>query len=138
MVKLLQRGAAIAAAAPYIWLGYEAAKSPGARKELVAQAGLPAADLLIRINGAAMVVGGLALATGFRQRRAALGLIASMVPTTLVGHSFWQHDDPQTRVTNRIQFLKNLGLIGGLVALATLAPNQSSPSTTRRRLRRRG
>jgi uncharacterized membrane protein YphA (DoxX/SURF4 family) len=131
-MKLIRRAAAIATAAPYIWLGYEAAKTPGARKELVANAGLPSPDLLVRLNGAAMVGGGLALAVGFRRRQAALLLIGSMLPTTYVGHAFWKHDDSQLKVNHRIQFLKNIGLIGGLLAVVAATPKKDAPSRVRR------
>jgi putative oxidoreductase len=117
-MSLVQRLARVALAAPFVWLGYEAASEPGSRVELAAKLGVPEPELAVKVNGAAMVAGGLALATGVLPKTAAAGLVASMIPTTLAGHSFWQHEDPQLRKTNRIQFLKNLGLIGGLLAVA--------------------
>jgi putative oxidoreductase len=48
-------------------------------------------------------------------RAAATGLIASLVPTTLAGHRFWEIDDPKQKSMQLTQFLKNLGLIGGLL-----------------------
>ena len=42
-------------------------------------------------------------------------------PTTLAGHAFWTESDARKRKANRIHFLKNLGLVGGLLA-AALAP----------------
>jgi hypothetical protein len=41
-----------------------------------------------------------------------------MVPTTLTGHRFWEHDDPQQRTMHQTHFLKNLGLMGGLILAA--------------------
>lgn len=73
---------------------------------------------LVRINGAVQVLGGLALATGRAPRGAALALIASMVPTTLAGHAFWEEDDPDKRAAQRVQLLKNAGLAGGLLLAA--------------------
>ncbi len=64
-----------------------------------------------------MAAGGAALALGIVPRAAAAGLIASLVPTTLAGHRFWEEEDPQARRMQLTQFLKNLGLIGGLVLL---------------------
>ena len=41
---------------------------------------------------------------------------ASLVPTTYVGHRFWEETDPATRnAPSGIGFLKNLGLLGGLL-----------------------
>lgn len=105
-------------AAPFVVLGAEAAAEPGPRVQLAADLGVPSPELAVRANGAAMVAGGVALGLGVLPRAAAVGLAASMVPTTLAGHAYWQHDDPVARKTNRIQLLKNVGLIGGLVAVA--------------------
>jgi hypothetical protein len=73
---------------------------------------------LVRLNGAAQILGGLALASGKGRRVGAVLLAGSLVPTTLAGHSFWQEPDKPTRAAQRIQFLKNLGLMGGLLLAA--------------------
>ncbi|GAA1158701.1 DoxX family membrane protein [Kribbella jejuensis] len=73
---------------------------------------------LVRLNGAVHLVGGLALATGKGRRLGASLLAASLVPTTLAGHSFWQEKDKDVRNLQRIQFMKNLGLMGGLLLAA--------------------
>jgi putative oxidoreductase len=72
----------------------------------------------VQLNGAVHLVGGLLLLTPLR-RPAALALAASMVPTTLAGHSFWQHDDPGERAGQQVHFMKNLALFGGLLLAAT-------------------
>jgi uncharacterized membrane protein YphA (DoxX/SURF4 family) len=42
-------------------------------------------------------------------------LIGSLIPTTLAGHRFWQETDEARRSQQRIHFLKNVGLLGGLI-----------------------
>jgi uncharacterized membrane protein YphA (DoxX/SURF4 family) len=73
---------------------------------------------LVRLNGAAQVLGGLALATGKGRRLGAVLLAASLVPTTLAGHSFWQETDKTAKGAQKVQFMKNLGLMGGLLLAA--------------------
>lgn len=75
-------------------------------------------DLLVRMNGAIMAISGLMLATGKAPRVASLALAGSTVPTTLVGHAFWNESDKSARAGQRTQFMKNLGLIGGLLLAA--------------------
>ncbi|SCG55005.1 DoxX protein [Micromonospora humi] len=75
-------------------------------------------ETLIRANAATQLVGGLMLATGRFSRPAALVLAATLVPTTAAGHPFWNNDDPAARNNNQIHFLKNLGLLGGLLLAA--------------------
>jgi putative oxidoreductase len=103
--------------AMFMKLGFDAARQPGPRVDKAAALGLPLdPQLAVRGNGAAMVLGGAALALNKLPRLAALGLIGSMIPTTLAGHSFWELDGAD-RKAQEIQFLKNAGLVGGLLAV---------------------
>jgi len=70
---------------------------------------------LVRLNGAAQLVGGLLLATGHLARPAAALLAGSLIPTTIAGHPFWTTDDRSERQVHLVHFLKNLGLFGGLL-----------------------
>ena len=99
-------------------LGFDAARSPGPRAELAANLGVPKPEVAVRGNGAAMVVGGAALILNKVPRLAALGLIASMIPTTLAGHAFWEKEGAD-RKAQEIQLYKNLGLVGGLLLVLT-------------------
>ena len=101
----------------FIHGGWNAFKDPGNRAKQAEKLGLPKAERMVRANGLAMAAGGTALAMGIVPRAAAAGLIASLVPTTLAGHRFWEEQDEQARRIQLTQFLKNLGLIGGLVLL---------------------
>lgn len=99
----------------FVISGWEAFRNPGPRLPRVEHLGLPEAETLVRVNGAAMVVGGTALALGIAPRLAALVLAGALVPTTVVGHPFWEEDDPAARAQQRIQFLKNAAILGGLL-----------------------
>jgi uncharacterized membrane protein YphA (DoxX/SURF4 family) len=76
------------------------------------------AKTLVRINGAVQIGAGVLLAVGKYRRLAALALIGSIVPTTYAGHRFWEESDPTTRAQQKMHFLKNLGLLGGLILAA--------------------
>lgn len=80
---------------------------------------------MVRANGAAQLFGGLLLATGHLPRPAAALLAGTLVPTTLAGHAFWNVDDPTERKIHQIHFMKNLGLLGGLLLAA--ADTQGRP-----------
>ena len=117
---LLTRVAARWMLAPvFVIAGSEAFTEPGARVAKAEDLGVPGPALATRANGAAMVAGGISLALGYKSRLAALGLIASLIPTTLAGHPFWNETDPAKIAAQRVQFLKNLGLMGGLLLVAT-------------------
>ena len=75
-------------------------------------------ELLVQLNGAVQVGAGVLLAVGRFRRLAAVALIASIVPTTYAAHRFWEEDDQAVRAEQQVHFLKNLGLLGGLVLAA--------------------
>ncbi|MDQ2739355.1 MAG: DoxX family membrane protein [Actinomycetota bacterium] len=83
------------------------------------QSGLPNDVVLVQINAAVQVAAGVALATGYAPRIAALILAGSLAPTTIGGHGFWRFDDPAQRGPQQIQFAKNTAIFGGLLLAAT-------------------
>jgi uncharacterized membrane protein YphA (DoxX/SURF4 family) len=88
--------------------------------EASAQAPTATADekQLVMINGAAQLIGGLALATGRFPRLASLVLAGSLVPTTYAGHRFWEETDKTKRANQQIHFVKNVSMLGGLLIAA--------------------
>jgi uncharacterized membrane protein YphA (DoxX/SURF4 family) len=100
-------------------------------------------ETLVRINGVTQVVAGATLSLGILRRLSAAVLIATLVPTTLAGHRFWEELDDGARNMQITQFAKNVGLLGGLLLIATgTKPTRSSRTSKQhgaRRLRfRRG
>ena len=86
----------------------------------------------VRINGAVQLAAGTLLALGRFPRLSALAIAATLVPTTLAGHRFWEADEEGTQAQQRIHFLKNLSMFGGLlIAAADTAGNPSLAWRTR-------
>ncbi|PKH39070.1 Uncharacterized membrane protein YphA, DoxX/SURF4 family [Nocardioides alpinus] len=87
----------------------------------LAQRAVPGAPIptdaatLVRINAGAQILAAAALATGRAPRLSATVLAASLVPTTLAGHRFWEETDPQATTMQRLQFAKNTSILGGLL-----------------------
>jgi putative oxidoreductase len=72
----------------------------------------------VKADAAVKVVAGALFGLGRLPRLTAVLLSASVVPTTLAGHRFWEHDDPTERFGQLSNFLKNAGLLGGLLLAA--------------------
>jgi|SRR4051794_18033784 len=75
-------------------------------------------ETLVKLNGAVQVGAGSLLAIGKLPRLASVALAASLVPTTLAGHRFWEETDERARAMQRIQFFKNVSMLGGLLLAA--------------------
>lgn len=73
---------------------------------------------LVRLNAGVQLLAAGALATGRAPRLSAAVLAASMVPTTVAGHRFWEVDDTQARAQQQLHFFKNVSVLGGLVIAA--------------------
>lgn len=104
--------------------GLDTSTKPGGRAQAAASLGLPQPELAVRVNGLTMLIAGAAFALGILPEWAAVVLAGSLVPTTLAGHPFWKETDPQKRAGQRIHFLKNVAMIGGLL-LAAAEENQA-------------
>jgi len=94
-------------------------------------------ETLVRINGAIQVGGGILLATGKAPRIASIALAGSLVPTTLAGHAFWNETDPEAKAAQKIQFLKNVSLLGGLLIAAVDTEGKPSLAWRGRRAARK-
>ncbi|NSC24892.1 DoxX family membrane protein [Streptomyces albus subsp. chlorinus] len=131
----------------FVSAGMESLSEPEPRAELagpfLAKArekvpALPDDDvLLVRVNAAVQVVAGALLTAGRAPRVAALALAASLVPTTVAGHAFWEHEDPGQRAAQRTQLAKNGAVLGGLVAVVSDAAHHARLKSARGRARHR-
>jgi putative oxidoreductase len=87
--------------------------------------GIPYADRLAVVAGIAEVLGGISIAVGLLTRIGAFGLILFMIPTTVIFHAFWSYHGEE-RLPQMVNFMKNLGIIGGLATLVAFGPGRFS------------
>ena len=73
---------------------------------------------LVRLNAAVQLFAAVSLARGNAPRLASTVLAASLVPTTVAGHAFWEETDPATKQAQRLHFFKNVSMVGGLMLAA--------------------
>ena len=77
-----------------------------------AASGVPFANFVVPASGILALVSALSIATGYRARLGAAGLIAFLVPVTLTMHKFWTIADPMMAQMQQVMFMKNISLIG--------------------------
>ena len=79
--------------------------------------GLPLPAVVVVLTVAVQLLGGLAVALGWKVRFAALALAAFTVIATLIGHPFWSFEGPefQHQLTT---VLEHLAIVGGFLLLA--------------------
>jgi putative oxidoreductase len=80
--------------------------------------GMPFPALMIAGAAAVEILGGLAVLAGLQIRIVAWILFVYLIPTTLIFHDFWALSGA-TQQDALVHFLKNLGIMGGLLMVAT-------------------
>ena len=91
----------------------------------MASSGMPMVPLLLPLAIVAELVGAAMVIAGFQARSGALALAAFTVVATLVFHRFWTMTGMDAYL-QQIQFMKNLGIIGGLLLIVAFGPGRLS------------
>lgn len=119
-------------AAIFVTSGFAKLTDPASTIGYMNSAGVPNADLLVYVAGAAELLGGLALVFGFMTRLAALGLVILLIPIQFYFHAFWTLEGMEAKA-QMVNFMKNLAIMGGLAMVFAHGPGHFSID---RRLRR--
>lgn len=82
--------------------------------------GVPAPKLATLVGGVLLLLGGLSVLLGIWPDLGALLLVIFLVPTALMMHPFWRESDQQSRMTEMINFLKDISLAGASLMLLGL------------------
>jgi len=85
--------------------------------------GVPAPKLAVFTSGVLLLIGGLSLLTGFQPVIGVVALVLVLLPITFMMHAFWKVQDPMAKLGERVNFTKNLALMGSaLMFLAVPQP----------------
>lgn len=85
-----------------------------------ASKGVPSPKLAVLGSGLLLIIGGLSVLTGYQPAIGVAALVLFLVPVTLVMHAFWKIDDPQAKMAEAVNFMKNTGLLGGALMLLAI------------------
>jgi uncharacterized membrane protein YphA (DoxX/SURF4 family) len=92
----------------------------GEMQGYAAAKGVPLPGLLVPLGSATLVLGAASVALGAFPLVGAVAVAGFLVTTTLVMHDFWSLEGEQAQ-DELIQFLKNVGLLGGALVFGALA-----------------
>jgi putative oxidoreductase len=84
--------------------------------EYMQSSGIWASSLLLPLSIGLEIIGGFALAAGYRPRLTQMALALYLVPVTLVFHRFWSVAGDARQAT-LVDFLKNTCICGGLLSM---------------------
>jgi|SRR5579884_860979 len=78
---------------------------------------VPAPDAAVALSGAALLVGGVSILLGIKPKLGTAAIIAFLAGVSPSIHNFWSAQDPGQRQNDMINFMKNMALLGGALAL---------------------
>lgn len=79
--------------------------------------GVPAAKAAVAFTGLLLLIGGVSTLFNFYPIVGLTALVLFLVPTTFSMHAYWKIQDPMAKMGERVNFTKNLGLLGGTLIL---------------------
>lgn len=101
----------------------------GAKGYMAAKMPIPLSDpmlgVLLWIAITLLAVGGILLLLGWQGRLGAFLLVLFLIPVTLTMHSFWNVPPEEVRMQT-LNFMKNFGLVGGLLFIMAFGPGPYS------------
>ncbi len=79
--------------------------------------GVPSARAAVFVGGVLLLLGGLGIVFGIAPEASLALLIIFLVPVSYKMHAFWRESDPAKRGMEKVQFTKNMALVGALLML---------------------
>jgi uncharacterized membrane protein YphA (DoxX/SURF4 family) len=121
----------------FVAAGTDALRDGDRRVRNAGGLGLGDPQAVTRTVAGAQIGAGALLSLNRFPRLASLVLAATVVPDALTGHAFWSESDKQDRQQQRALFVRDLGLLGGLlVSVADTGGRESVPHRARRTARK--
>ncbi len=98
--------------------------APNVQLELMQHHGIAYAAILLPVAGVAQMVGAFALLSNRHVRLTCLSFVLYILIINFLMHDFWHFTGAET--AHELQnFIKNLGILAGLLVLAGISPKRS-------------
>lgn len=82
-----------------------------------ASKGVPTPELAVTGTAVPLIVGGTSILLGLKPKWGAIALLGFLAGVSPIMHDFWKNEDPNERMQNMTNFMKNMALAGGALAL---------------------
>lgn len=81
---------------------------------------IPSPELAVALSGAILFVSGAGIILGWFVTLSLLSLIGFLFVVSFTMHNFWKATDPQAKMGDQINFMKNIALIGACLLLLSI------------------
>lgn len=101
----------------FIMNGFNHLKNVSMLEGYAKSKGVPMARLAVIFTGLMILFGGIGVLLGVYVQISIALLAIFLVGTTFTMHQYWKVSDPMQKMGERINFMKNLGLLGAILML---------------------
>ncbi len=77
--------------------------------------GVPSPKVGVAVSGVLLLIGGITILLGFYPRVGIICLLIFFIPVSIKMHDYWNVENQQEKMNQRVNFLKNLALVGALL-----------------------
>jgi putative oxidoreductase len=78
---------------------------------------VPMPNAAVIVTGIILILGGLGVLFNIFTTIALVLLVIFLLPVTFIMHAFWKAENPGEKASQKIQFFKNLALLGAVLLL---------------------
>lgn len=90
---------------------------------MAAAKGVPAPKLAVIGSGLVLLAAGAGIIFGVYPVTSLILVLVFLLPTTFTMHAFWRERDANLRMSEMINFMKNMAIIGATLMLMALSTN---------------
>ena len=91
--------------------------------------GVPSARTVVQVSGVGFLLGGLSILLGVWGDIGALVLAVLLLFTAFMMHAFWKETDELNKMTEMVQFNKDIALAGGALVMFSILSSDFAPYT---------
>ena len=78
---------------------------------------VPMPEIAVTATGVLLIVGGTSILLGVKPKWGTLAVMTFLGGVSPIMHDFWKQQDPNQRQNEQINFMKNMAMLGGALAL---------------------
>ncbi len=101
----------------FLYSGLHHFQEKKALAQYAAAKNVPLPDIAVTASGAMLMLGGASILLGVKPKIGALAIAGFLAGVSPVIHDFWRTEDSQQRQNEMAHFMKNMAMLGGVMAL---------------------
>jgi len=119
----------------FIFIGTIATHFSSGTIQHATAAGVPFPSVSVPLAAIIATLGGLSILLGYKAKVGSWLIVLFLIPVTLYMHRFWNVPDPGMQAMQKINFMKNISLLGAALIISQLG---SGPGSIDRIERKKG